>query len=338
MDSVGQDPRVTTKVSWPCVEPFEGELPRSHAWTSSDVTPADWRVEISDACLTEIAWFVDELRASPIPTLLLTPDDYELPECRRLVRQVKDVLDHGIGFAVVDRLPVERFSKAELTAVYWLLSQMIARPVAQAFNGTMLYDVRDTGVKTAPRVRGDVTSDELSWHTDYGFHMPPPYIGLLVLRTARSGGVSSVASLYTGHNELRRRHPELLQRLYQPFYWNRQGEHPDGDAVCTVNPVFSVLDDVVRSRFNKFLQPVGYRLVDQTIDDTGMRALETLHAVLSEPEHHVSFTLEAGQMQFLNNARTCHSRTQFQDYEEADRKRHLVRIFLRDEAGRGYMG
>ncbi len=205
MDSVGQDPRVTTRGSWPCVEPFEGELPGPRAWTRSQVTPADWRVEISADCLAEIAGFVEGLCASPIPTLLLSPDDYELPECRRLMRQVKDVLDDGIGFAVVDKLPVGIFSKAELTAVYWLLSQMIARPVAQALNGTMLYDVWDTGVRTAPRVRGDVTSDELGWHTDYGFHVPPPYIGLMVLRTARSGGVSSVASLYTGHNEVRRR-------------------------------------------------------------------------------------------------------------------------------------
>jgi hypothetical protein len=215
---------------------------------------------------------------------------------------------------------------------------MIARPVAQAYKGTLLYDVFDTGAKTGPRTRGDVTSDELSWHSDYGFNVPPPYIGLLVLRTALDGGRSSMGSLYTGHNEMRRRHPDLLRRLYEPFYWNRQGEHSDGDAICTFNPVFSVIGGAVRARFNKSLQPVGYRLLDQEIDEQGLTALTTLFGIMSEPDNHVSFDLEPGQMEFINNSRMCHSRTTYQDHDDPDQKRHLVRIFLRDAGKRSFMG
>src|SRR4029453_3342675 len=107
------------------------------------------------------------------------------------------------------RTPGERYSKEELLAVYWLFSQMLARPVAQAFKGTMLYDVHDTGKKTDTRVRADLTNEDLSWHTDYGFNHPPPYIGLLVLRTALSGGVSSAGSLHTAHDILRGGGPPL---------------------------------------------------------------------------------------------------------------------------------
>jgi hypothetical protein len=38
--------------------------------------------------------------------------------------------------------------------------------------------------------------------------------------------------------------------------------------------------------------------------------------------------LEVGDIQFLNNYVTLHSRTPFEDFDEPDRKRHLLRLWL----------
>jgi hypothetical protein len=38
--------------------------------------------------------------------------------------------------------------------------------------------------------------------------------------------------------------------------------------------------------------------------------------------------LEEGDLQLLNNYLTLHSRTPFEDFEEPDRKRHLLRLWL----------
>jgi hypothetical protein len=332
------DPRIDASLRWPVTPVHATPLPRRTAWHRSDVSEADWAVSIPASCLAEIDAVIRLLRDHPIPTLALSHTEFALPHCRQMLAQVKDILDAGIGFAVLDRLPVSAYSKAELLTIYWLLSQMLARPVAQAFKGTLLYDVHDTGQKTSTRVRADLTSEDLSWHTDYGFNHPPPYIGLLVLQTARSGGVSSAASLHTGHDVLRERNPALLQRLYQPYVWNRQGEHPDDAPICTSNPIFSAQDGIVRARFNRALQPAGYRLIGAAIDQPGMDALDTLHDILSEPEHHVDFVLAPGQIEFVNNARIAHRRTAFADHGDPALKRHLVRIFLRDEGRRSYMG
>jgi alpha-ketoglutarate-dependent taurine dioxygenase len=332
------DPRIDTSRSWPVTPVHTGKLPGHSTWRRSDVSEADWAVTIPDGCLAEIDAAITLLRDNPIPTLALSHTDFAMPRCRQMMAQVKGILDTGIGFAVLDRLPAEAYSKAELLTVYWLLSQMIARPVAQAFKGTLLYDVHDTGQKTSTRVRADLTSQDLSWHTDYGFNHPPPYIGLLVLQTAKSGGESSAGSLHTAHDILRQREPALLQRLYQPYVWNRQGEHPDDAPICTSNPIFSAWDGTLRARYNRGLQPVGYRLVGAEIDKPGMDALNALHDILSEPENHVDFVLAPGQMEFLNNARIAHRRTAFVDHEDPALKRHLMRIFLRDEGRRSYMG
>jgi alpha-ketoglutarate-dependent taurine dioxygenase len=327
-----------TDLSMPEPRMFDGIIESPRAWTGAEVTTERWRLPIPAAVLDELAAVIGILRVNPLDARLLSPDDYVLAACRDLMRRVEALLASDLGVVVLDRLPVERYSKDELVAVYWLLSSMIARPVAQAFDGRVLYDVRDTGKITDTRVRSDITGAELFWHSDYGFNFPPPVIGLLVLRTAREGGVSSAASMLTAHNVLRLRAPHLLRRLYQPFYVNRQGEHPEGDPVTHFYPVFAYDGVALRARFNKRLDYKGYELVGERMDELGAQALEAMHSLMSEPEHHFTFELEPGQIQYMNNFGIAHRRTQYFDYDDPDQKRHLVRIFLRNGGRRSYMG
>ena len=317
---------------------FDGFIEAPRAWTSCEVTEERWRLPIPAPALDEIDAVIESLRANPLDTRLLSPDDYPLHVCRALMRRVEALLAGDLGVVVLDRLPVERYGKAALTAVYWLLSSMIARPVAQSFDGRVLYDVFDSGKQTDTRVRGDITAGELIWHSDYGFNFPPPYIGLLVLRTARAGGASSAASMLTAHNVLQRRAPHLLRRLYQPFYWNRQGEHGEGEPVTHFYPVFAHDGTALRARFNRRLIHKGYELAGAPFDALGQAAVETMFDVMSEPAHHFTFELAPGQIQYMNNFGIAHRRTQYFDHDEQDAKRHLVRIFLRNEGRRSYMG
>ena len=307
-------------------------------WRRENVRNSDWLLYFPTDALLEIDRLVEAVRSNPMDTTALDHRDYKLDACKDFMAAVRARLDNGVGFAILDRLPVDHFSKEELTRIYWLLSGMIERPVAQSFDGRLLYDVRDTGARIETRVRGDLTRQELSWHTDYGFNHPPPYIGLLVLRTANSGGVSRVASMLTAHNVLRKCHPDLLKRLYQPFWWNRQGEHAEGDALAHYYPIFARDGDQVRGRYIKWLLYKGYELMDETFDELGKRALETMFDIMSEPAHHVPFTLAPGQIQYVNNFHIAHCRGEYEDTGSEDEKRHLVRIFLRDSGRRSFMG
>ncbi|MDH3701107.1 MAG: TauD/TfdA family dioxygenase [Alphaproteobacteria bacterium] len=308
------------------------------AWTRESLRPEDYLVCIPDDSIREIDAMIAALRASPLQTEVLTADDVSMPRCRALMRRVKRILDSGVGFAVLDRLPVARFDKAELRTVYWVLSSLIARPVAQSFSGTLLYDVTDTGKRKNPKVRADVTADPLDFHTDFGYNLPPTYFGLQVLRTAKKGGRSSVVSLYSAHNAMRRRHPALLRRLYKPFYLNRYGEHAPGDPVASFYPVFRYDGTALWGRFNLRNIIAGYEMAGKTLDAAGEDAINAFSKVLEDPALRFDFDLAPGQAEYLMNWRCAHSRTAYEDHEEPDRRRHLIRIFLRDEGGRGYHG
>src|SRR5262245_55202333 len=249
------------------------------------------------------------------------------------------MLAHGSGFAIVDRLPLERIEREEAVALFWLLSSLIARPVAQKWDGTMVYDVRDTGRPPGNGVRPDVTNAEQSFHTDNSYNLcPPEHVGLLCLHPAMEGGVSRIVSLASVHNEMRRRRPDLLPRLYEPFYFDRQREHAPGDPMVTHHALFEEEAGRLTGRLSRFQVTNGQALAGEPLDARGEAALDALEAAMAAPGTAVEFHFERGQIQLLNNRQLAHRRSAFRDWPEPERKRHLVRLWLRDRGRPFYNG
>lgn len=287
---------------------------------------------LPDEAVAELDAVVCALRKDPLPILLLSPAHFTLAACREVMAAVGHKLRRGVGLAVIDRVPVERFSAEASRAVYWLLGSLLSRLVAQKWDGTMIYDVRDTGKALEYGVRRSVTNLELRFHTDAPWlPLPPELVGLLCLSPAREGGVSRFLSLATVHNELRRRYPDLLPRLYRPFPWDRQAEHAPGDAKVSQQPVFQFDGRDLVARYNEALILNAEALTGVPLDAEGREALAAMRAIADAPEHVVEFTIEKGQVQYLNNRHFAHSRTAFKDAEEPGLKRHLIRLWNRDE-------
>ncbi|MDB5811608.1 MAG: hypothetical protein JWN94_3730, partial [Betaproteobacteria bacterium] len=120
------------------------------AWVKASLRETDWLFPFDDACRREFLIAIDHLRANTLPLLLLTADMFELTACRALAVRVRSALKEGVSFAVVDRLPLDGVTADESKAFYWLFSSMIGRPVAQKLDGTMVYDVHDTGLQALP--------------------------------------------------------------------------------------------------------------------------------------------------------------------------------------------
>ena len=181
--------------------------------------------------------------------------------------RVRTLLQDGIGLAVVSRIPVERYAAEENRALCWLLSQLVERPVAQAWNGAMLYDVRDTGRTLEYEVRRSITNLDLTFHTDGPWlDIPPHFVGLYCVNPAQEGGVSRFVSFATAHNEIRRRDPRLLPRLYRTFPWDRQAEHAPGETKAGAQPVFQYDGDALVGRFNERLIETGAELTGAPLD------------------------------------------------------------------------
>ena len=92
--------------------------------------------------------------------------------------------------------------------------------------------------------------------------------------------------------------PELLERLYQPFVWNRAREHPPGDPLTSTLPVFNTAPDAPPARFNPFMIFDGYKVAGKPIDNIGdrrqggkpLRARQAAHADRHHAVTHRSAT------------------------------------------------
>jgi alpha-ketoglutarate-dependent taurine dioxygenase len=305
-----------------------------------DTLPADaGRMALPAEALRELDQVVASLERDPLPLLLLRPEDFDLDASRAFMRKVKAEIDEGVGFAIIDRLPVERWPTDGARAVWWLLASLMARPVAQKWDGTSIYDVTDLGRPPGNGVRPDVTNYEQNFHTDNSYNnVPPHYVGLLCVRTAMKGGVSGIVSFTAAHDEMRRRHPDLLPRLFKPFYFDRQREHAPGDIMTTFHPMLEEHDGRPIARLSRFQVKNGYKLAGQAFDAKGEAALEAFEAILNEPGMAARFHFEPGQMQLIDNRALGHKRTAFRDWPEPERKRLLVRLWLRDSGRRAYNG
>src|SRR5579864_7596566 len=246
----------------------------------------------------------------------------------------------GVRFAIVDRLPLDEIGAEAATALYWLLSSMVARPVAQSLDGRLIYDVRDTGRAALPGsgVRPDQTNIELKFHTDNSYNRAPPdTIVLLCLQPAQQGGHSRVASFHTLNNALLARHPECVARLYRPFWFDRQREFHEGEPPIFAAPVFAAGGEL-HARFSAHQIRGGYALKGEELDEEGAAAMAALLQSFDDEALSADFDLEPGQLQFVDNRVLGHARTEFADFPEPERRRHLVRLWLRDHGRRAYPG
>lgn len=311
----------------------------SRAWLAREVSESDWLIPLDDGMRWEIDRLADFIAANPLQNLQRRVADFSLPHCEDAMGRMKDTVDNGVGFAVLDRMPMDDHPLEVMVEVYWLLGQFIGRPVAQKWNGEMIYNVRDTGQAYEYGVRGSHTSVELVFHTDNAFaRMVPDYVGLLCRYPAAEGGVSRFCSLYTVHRRMQDRFSGQLERLYRPMYFDRQKEHADGAPPVCLAPYFSWSGDRLNARANSSLVRKGYEVAGQDMDGELVAALDAIDEVCSSEEIWYEAPLYRGQIQYLNNHEVGHYRSEFQDHENPDKRRHLYRLWHRERGSACYDG
>ncbi len=310
------------------------------AWRRAAIRTEDYRVTLSSAGRDEIRRVADEIGRYPLPTILRRAEDFTWPHTMAAMDEVNRVLKKGVRFSVLDRLPLDEISDEQAAAIYWMLASLVARPVAQKLDGTMIYSVWDTGRKALPGsgVRPDSTNIEIRFHIDNAYNTTPPeYVGLLCLRTAKSGGVSRVLSFHTVHNEMLARHRELLPRLYRPFWFDRQRELHPGEPDTFAAPVFEDGAEL-KARISVHQINSGYAMRGEPIDNEGAAALAAMLEIFEDPAISADFEFAPGEIQFVDNRTLGHSRTEYEDWPEPEKRRHLIRLWLRDHGRRAYTG
>lgn len=295
-------------------------------WNRADLEDrSGWTYLFTPEMLAEIDANLARLDENPVALPDMTADDFPVPAMTEMLSTVADDMGWGRGFAMLSGLPIEDYAREQASYIFYGLGAHLGIGVSQSHLGDYIGDVidhRDPG-DTRPYHNGG----EFIMHRD-----PVDMVGLLSTRQAKSGGESRLISAAAVHNAILDQAPELLDHLYEGFpYWRIDADRGDTEKWTPYKmPIFRFAED---GNFSAHFipNPVDRALVKEGAgpDHPAFRAVALLKELLwSRPELHIDMMIEPGDIQFVNNRLLMHGRTDYEDWDEPERQRHLLRLWM----------
>lgn len=305
----------------------EGPIDAKSAWRGRNLkskTP-EWRINLSEQDFEELDRAVSHVTATDTKMGDVSRDNFELPQLGPKIDRWRDEIQNGRGFVVIRGLPVADWGKEKSALAYWGIGHYLGTPGAQNPADELLGHVIDYNEEADnPMVRRYRTTGNIDFHCDAA-----DVVGLLCLNTAKSGGQSRIVSSVTIFNEICVRYPDLVPRLFQPVALDLRGEEQAGQMGYFMIPPLRYTD---AGGLKTFYHSEYFRSAerhDGVEFDADTRAFfDHYDQLCLEPDLQLDMWLEPGDMQFISNHTTIHSRTEYKDWPDRDRKRHLLRLWL----------
>ena len=298
------------------------------AWYGRDLAvDGSWLVHFSSRDLDEIAAAVAGVKTHGLSLGEVDRAGFPLPTLGAKLAACLEEIRDGRGFVVLRGLNAADYDDDEVGLIFWGIGTYLGDPLSQNPRGDLLGHVYDHGRRYGDiDVRGYETNAHLPFHSD-----SCDLVGLLCLRRAKSGGLSSIVSSITLlHNEILRQHPEYLAPLYNGFYYIKREAALTDDRVTPHRlPVFGAQEGFVSSRLVRNQITAACAKTGKPLAPIEQAALDFLDSLAYDPEIHLDMDLQIGDMQLCNNYTILHSRTGFEDYPEPERRRHMIRLWLK---------
>jgi TfdA family taurine catabolism dioxygenase TauD len=297
------------------------------AWIGRDLSerPDEWIYHLSQAEIGEVEAATASVRARGLDIAEIRRADFPLPTFGPVLDKLRDEILNGRGFVLIRGLPVEGRPSADSAAAYWGIGTYLGNARSQNAMGHLLGHVRDLGLATSdPNVRTYQTTERQHFHTD-----SCDIVGLLCLKTAKRGGLSSIVSSMAIYNVMATRRPDLVARLFRPFPTDRRGEVPAGKKPFFEIPVYNDHAGFLSVIYSRTYINSGQRFAEaRRLEPQDLEALDMFDDLANDAELRLDMELRPGDMQFLHNHTILHDRTAFEDWPEPARKRHLLRLWL----------
>ncbi len=305
----------------------------SAAWRGDQLSKSqDWVYMLNNDQISELERLGTRFVEDNPDLRFVQASDYPLQACVEAVKSWGRDVDSGRGFVLVRGLRSHLYSDALSAAIYYILGLHMGDPIRQNELGDLIDHVYATSDKTMddPTALSSKVRDQLVYHSDSS-----DVVALFCLRPAKAGGASCLVSGAEIYNEILRRRPDLAPLLFEPFHWDWRRQDHNSPANTYTSPIISIVDGVFSMYagalyiFTAQEYPEVPRLTPQQVE-----VLKLFDEITYEPGMAIEMDFRPGDIQWLSNYAALHSRTEFFDYPEPQRRRHLLRLWLSREGGR----
>lgn len=307
---------------------IQTNLAKPRAWRPQELAlDASWIHHLSREAVEDIEVALQHAKATGKPWLEMTANDFPLKRhAKQAIDQAFAFTQTAYGMCLLKGFPVDRWSTEDARLAHWGIGLNVGVARTQNIASQVMNDVRDEGgsykVKNG---RGYNTNAGLDFHVD-----SCDVVALLCLQTAKSGGTSKVTSSIAVVDEVKRLRPDLIPVMQQPFYYSYQGTNDATQPPFYKCPILGDDPEFFSLRANRKNVTAAQRDFPEVprLTPEQIELLDLLDELFPDEKFCYSMQLDRGDMQLLNNYVVIHSRTNFEDHEEPEKKRHLLRLWL----------
>ncbi|KAK0645709.1 hypothetical protein B0T16DRAFT_145692 [Cercophora newfieldiana] len=346
--ALGLDRPTAVPEGWPT------QIDAERCWSGSDFKSEDdyvFRLTADD--IVEVEAGLACFKALPGD---LNPDDvnpttFPLPTLGPRLVEVSKTIHEGRDFAVLRGLEPNKYSSMDNILIYLGVTSHIAETRGmQDFDGRMILhiqavveDIKKHGsMPNSPYVaRAQVRPPlplSMSTNRPNRIHsfIPQPFhtdlcdvLSLYALDVAAYGGESFLASSAKIYNEIARTRPDIIHVLakddwpFDEFYQSQYHTRPLLHLFGPHGPGFQFSR---RPLTGSHFSP--HHPLVPAMTEIQAEALDTVYFLAKQ--HAVEIVLRKGDIQIFNNFAMLHARSSFVD-GEAESKRHMLRLWLRNE-------
>lgn len=301
------------------------------AWYGPDLAEkTDWISLLDADDIAEIDAAVAHVMSVGLDLAQLRKEQFPLPRLAARLEAIRHSVLHGIGFVLLRGWPSKERTLAQSATAYFGIGAHLGEALSQNNKGHTLGHVTNTGLNYAdPTTRGYQTNAELRFHTDAG-----DIVGLICIRPAKTGGLSKICSSTTVWNEIVKRSPQHAQALTETYSFTRWNEIGAGQNAFYDMSLFKphggrMIAMLVPSAIEKAQSFEGAR----KMTPLQAEALKLVNEIAEDPAIRLDMDFRPGDMQFICNHSTLHSRTSYEDWPNPEERRHLLRLWLACEQG-----
>ena len=262
--------------------------------------------------------------------LLSTADTCNFSFLEPVVFNFKKILVSGCGFVIINGTCFKKFSKEEVQMIYQIFAKFLGELYIQNIQKEKLVLIKNEGKSMKTGGRYHQTKEGGSYHTDSPqWENVPDIIGLCCINPAKIGGTSKFISAYTIHNLFLQQNRQLLEVLYKKFYFDKRGEVEINEEATIFEPIIKFENNKLSFRYLRNYVEGGHKIQNKPFTDEQDSALKLLDKNLFEKNIAVSYDLKKYDMTFFNNHRVIHGRTSFEDFENEEEKRLMIRTWIK---------
>ena len=243
----------------------------------------------------------------------------------------KKILD-GFGLFIINGACLKDFSLKEKISIYTLIAEILGELIIQNIKQEKIVEIKDVGKSMQTGGRYHETKEGGSHHTDSPqWKDVPDYLGLFCVHNAKKGGTNLFLSAYTIHNRILKGRKDLLNILYGKFHFDKRGEFKEGESSTVFEPIFKFKDGKLYFRYLRNYIDAGHDIQNQSLSESQKEALTYLDNFMLEEDMIMSYDLKPDDMVFSDNHWIIHGRTAFEDFDDPNLKRLMLRTWIKDK-------